>query len=150
MGKYLKKFTTRQEHDAYLDGAYIKPNISYIVSQKTTTYNNPLFPLNITLSKDEEKNVYADACQSVKRLYDYYMENCILDPTGVQGETLLELTDEQELYIDGIKVTKLYQDASAVLYQSVQWYPNNVWSVNVMYNGGGIRSDGSIFVKYDD
>lgn len=151
MGKYLKKFTTGQEHDAYLDGAYLNPNISYIVNQKVTTYNNnPLFPINITLTKKENQDVYADASQSVKRLYDYYMENCVLDSNKLFGETHLYLTDKQELYIDGIKVTKLFQDSNNITQKSVQWYPDNVWSTNVWYAAGGLRADGSILIHYDD
>lgn len=151
MGKYLKKFTTGQEYDAYLEGSYLKPNVSYIVNQKTTTYNNSLFPIHITLKEiDSSHDYYADTTIKTKKLYDYYMANCILDPMGAQGETILELTDEQELYIDGIKVTQLYQDGYTVSQKTVQWYPNNLWDASAWYYGGGIHADGSIYVEYDD
>lgn len=151
MGKYLKKFTTKDEHDSFLttERNMAKPNISLIQNEKMIKYNS-IFPLYITTWKDNKQDVHGETTKVNKKLYEYYMENCIADPQGVNGETILHLSNDQVLYIDGIKVTHLYQDSSTVLQKTIQWYPNNVWDANSWYYGGGIHADGSIYVVYDD
>jgi hypothetical protein len=148
MGKYLKKFTTKDEHDSFFitEQNAERPNVSLIQSEKRTTYN-PIFPLYITTWKDDKKNVHGEATKATKKLYDYFMKNSILDPTGAWGERFLDLSDEQMLYINGIKVERLYHYPPDG--EIISWHPNDVWDIDSWYGWGGLFSDGSIYVEWD-
>lgn len=152
MGKYLKKFTTKDEHDSFFttEQNAIRPNVSLIQNEKRITYN-PIFPLYITTWKDEDNNVHAEATKANKKLYEYYMENCIVDPQGAEGETILYLSDDQVLYINNIKVQYLGQSPMQISEGAVAWFPNDIWNTpNNFYPGrGGLYSDGSIYEEWD-
>lgn len=152
MGKYLKNFKTQDEYDSFLttERNMAKPNISLIQNEKMIAYN-PIFPLYITTWKDDEQNVHGEATKVNKKLYDYYMENCIVDPQGAEGETILYLSDDQVLYINNIKVQYLCQSPMQISNGAVAWYPNDIWSTpNNWYSGyGGLYSDGSIYEEWD-
>lgn len=115
---------------------------------------NPIFPLYITTWKDEDNNIHGEATTVTKKLYDYFIENSILDPEGYNGERILYLSDDQVLYINGIKVEQLMQFPTLGR-GSVSWYPNDVWDIDIdgvnwYHPGDGLCSDGSIYVDWDD
>lgn len=145
MGKHFKKFATQAEHDNFLmtEQDVPKPNISLIENEKKVIYN-PIFPLYITTWKDEDNNIHGEATTVTKKLYDYFMENSILDPTGAYGERLLYLSDNQVLYINGIKVECLIYAPKDGEY--IRWYP---WDIGGWYDWGGLLSDGSIYLEWD-
>lgn len=110
-------------------------------------YNVKIFPLHITTWKDENEDIHGSATTENKKLYDYYMTHCKLDPSGVYGETILNLNDNQNLYINNIKVTYLWQDQLAVARKFILWHPYDD-SIDG-FHVGGIYSDGKIYMEYD-
>ena len=102
---------------------------------------------SITTWKDENEDIHGSATTENKKLYDYYITHCKLDPSGVYGETILNLNDNQNLYINNIKVTYLWQDQLAVARKFILWHPYDD-SIDG-FHVGGIYSDGKIYMEYD-
>lgn len=152
--KYLKKFNNEAEQQAYKneETTHIYPHVHFIIDGLKFDYHSRnIFPLYLTTIQDANNKYrrHADPNCKVKTLYDYYFANCLLDPSGANGETYLHLTDEQKLYIDGTRVERLYHYND--LGETIEWWP---LSPNYT-NGGGndytrINADGSIDIDMDD
>lgn len=110
-------------------------------------YNVKIFPLHVTTWKDDNNDIHGSATTENKKLYDYYIMHCKKDTDGVNGETILFLNDNQNLYINNTKITHLYQDQAALGSKFIIWdpYDDSIDGFHI----GGIYSDGKIYMRYD-
>lgn len=161
MSKYLKAFETKEEYDQFLvEHGHDTPHVAFIKSTRKLDFHpRKIFPMCLNTTEIPYSGIGGpryksgrDADCLSKALVDYFFEHCVPDPTSAYNTVRLELTDEQELYIDGTKVKSLYYSGEEAgdtsIVGTIDWSPiANYPGINPFE---GIYLDGYIRVEDDD
>lgn len=162
MSKYLKAFDTKEEYDQFLvEHGHDTPHVAFIKSTRKLDFHpRKIFPMCLNTTEIPYSGIFGerykagrDADCLSKALVDYFFEHCVPDTTSAYNTVHLELTDEQELYIDGTKVNNLYYSGEGIggdtsMVGTIDWSPVAKYpGTNILE---GIYLDGSISVEDDD